>query len=304
MALIRLAIVVAGVLLALGQAAPQRFRTGVEVVRVNTLVMDGNRPIAGLTSADFELRDGNVVQQIESVEMADVPVSMALVLDTSESVKGQTLTQLKSAAIAAVEQLGAIDHVSLMTFNSRVRLRAGWTSSPQRVRDALQLAEAGGATSLYDAAFATLSDDDAASGNRQLILLFSDGNDTSSWLPPSAVIERARRSEAVVYTVALGEHSQSSLLFRRSGIELLDPRVPRSVVTPFLTDLSNTTGGASLVASVDGLQRMFARVVGEFRTRYLLTYTPRGVEASGWHPIEVKLKNRKGKVSARRGYLR
>jgi hypothetical protein len=73
---------------------------------------------------------------------------------------------------------------------------------------------------------------------------------------------------------------------------------------PFLTDLSNTTGGASLVAPADGLQRMFARVVGEFRTRYLLTYAPRGVEANGWHPIEVKLKDRKGKVSARRGYLR
>ena len=42
----------------------------------------------------------------------------------------------------------------------------------------------------------------------------------------------------------------------------------------------------------------------EFRTRYLLTYTPRGVDAGGWHPIEVRLKNKKGKVTARRGYMR
>ena len=52
------------------------------------------------------------------------------------------------------------------------------------------------------------------------------------------------------------------------------------------------------------LRREFARIVTEFRTRYLLTYTPRGVDAGGWHPIDVKLKNKKGKVTARRGYSR
>jgi Ca-activated chloride channel family protein len=301
---IRLPIVVAAVLFGLIQEAPRPFRAGVEVVRVNVLVTDGNRPVAGLTAADFVLRDRNVLQQVESVEIADVPISMALVLDTSESVKGATLAQLKSAANAAIDGLGATDHAQLLTFNSAVHRRAEWTSSTPRIREALQLTQAGGGTSLYDAAFAALIDDDGASGNRQLILLFSDGNDTSSWLPPSAVLERAKRSDAVVYTVVAGARSRSSNLFRRSGVELLEPRVPPSKVTPFLTDLSNTTGGASLVESVDGLQRIFARVVGEFRTRYLLTYTPRGIEASGWHPIDVKLKHKKGNVSARRGYLR
>ena len=302
--MIRLTIVVAGALLAVVQETPRPFRAGVEVVRVNVLVTDGNRPVAGLTAANFDLRDRDVLQQVESVEMADIPISMALVLDTSESVKGSTLTQLKSAANAAIDLLGATDHAQLLTFNSAVHRRAEWTSSTSRIRDALQLAQAGGGTSLYDAAFAALIDDDGASGNRQLILLFSDGTDTSSWLPPSAVLERARRSDAVVYSVVAGERSRSSLLFRRSGVELLEPRVPPSAVTPFLTELSNSTGGDSLVASGDGLQRTFAKVVGEFRTRYLLTYTPRGVEAAGFHPIEVKLKNRKGRVSARRGYMR
>jgi VWFA-related protein len=301
---IRLAFVVAAVALAVSQDAPRPFRSGVEVVRVNVLVTNGNRPVAGLTADDFELRDRDVLQQVESVEMADIPVSMALVLDTSESVKGSTLEQLKNAATAAVDGLGPTDHAQLVTFNSGVQLRAGWTSSTQRIREAIRLSQAGGGTSLYDAVFAALIDDDAESGNRQLMLLFSDGHDTSSWLPPSAVLERARRSDAVVYSVVAGARSRSNLLFRRSGIELLEPRVPPSAVTPFLTELSNTTGGESLVASSDELQRVFARVVGEFRTRYLLRYTPRGVETTGWHPIDVKLKNKKGKVSARRGYLR
>jgi VWFA-related protein len=303
--MIRLPILAAGVLLTLHQAAPPRFRAGVEVVRVNVLVTDGNRPVAGLTAADFELKDSLIVQEIEAATLADVPVSMTLVLDTSESVKGSTLKQLKDAADAAIDELGVGDRVSLMTFNSGVRLQADWTDSPQRVRDVIQAAEAGGGTSLYDAAFTALAAGDTASGNRQLVLLFSDGLDTASWLPRSAVIERARRSEAVVYSVQLGTTSNSGLLFRRSGIELLERQVLSHAVTPFLTDLANTTGGASFVSESAGeLRRLFARVVGQFRTRYLLTYTPRGVEKNGWHPIEVKLKNKKGKITARRGYLR
>jgi hypothetical protein len=86
---------------------------------------------------------------------------------------------------------------------------------------------------------------------------------------------------------------------------LLDRQVPRSVQTPFVTELSRMTGGESFVAqSSGGLERLFARIVGEFRTRYLLTYTPRDVDKGGWHPIEVKLKHKRGKVTARRGYLR
>ena len=146
--MIRMPILAVGVLLTLHQAAPPRFRAGVEVVRVNVLATDGNRPVAGLTAADFELRDSGVVQEIASAMLADVPVSMTLVLDTSESVKGSTLTQLKNAADAAIDQLGAGDRVSLLTFHSGVRLQAEWTNTPQRVRDAIQAAAAGGGTSL------------------------------------------------------------------------------------------------------------------------------------------------------------
>jgi VWFA-related protein len=303
--MIRVPILAVGLLIAFHQAAPPRFVTGVEVVRVNVLVTDGNRPIAGLTAADFELKDSRVVQEIEAATLADVPVSMALVLDTSESVKGATLKELKSAAGAAIDELGPADRVSLLTFSSAVQLEAGWTNSARRVRDAIEFAEAGGGTSLYDATFTALLAGDTASGNRQLVLVFSDGRDTGSWLPPSAVIERGRRSEALVYSVVLGGSWYPTRLFRRSGVELLEPPIPASVVTPFLTDLANTTGGTRFLAeSPDGLRRLFARIVGEFRTRYLLTYTPRGVEKNGWHPIEVKLKNKKGKVTARRGYLR
>lgn len=293
--------------LAMYQAGPSRFRSGTEVVHVNVLVTDGNRPVAGLTAADFELRDTRVVQQVESATFADIPVSMSLVLDTSQSVRGATLEQLKEAANAALDELGAGDRASLLTFNAAVDLQAGWGPPAEAIRAALQQAQAGGGTSLYDAAFSALTMPDASSGNRELVLLFSDGDDTASWLPASAVLDRARRAERVVYSVVLGTASDptDARVYRRSGIELLERQVPRRVVAPFLTELSNATGGNAFVAEGAGsLRREFARIVTEFRTRYLLTYTPRGVDAGGWHPIEVKLKSKKGKVTARRGYSR
>ena len=292
-------------LLAMQQAEAPRFRSGVEVVHVNVLVTDGNRPVAGLTAADFELRDSGVVQQVESTTFTDIPVSMSLVLDTSDSVKGETLERLKEAANAALDELQTVDRALLLTFNSRVDLHSDWAPVSQTIRAALQQAQAEGGTSLYDAAFSALTMTDTSSGNRELVLLFSDGADTASWLPATSVLERARRAEPVVYSVVLGTTSSVGLLYRRSGVELLERQVPRLYMTPFLTELSAVTGGTSFVAPTAGsLRRVFARIVTEFRTRYLLTYTPRGVDAGGWHPIEVKLKTKKGKVAARRGYSR
>ena len=131
-------VLTACLVLAMAQATPPRFRSGVEVVRVNVLVTDGNRPVAGLTAADFELRDSRVVQQVESATLTDIPVSMSLVLDTSESVKGGTLAQLKEAAYAALDQLAAPDRVSLLTFHSSVDLQSDWAPPSPAIRSALR----------------------------------------------------------------------------------------------------------------------------------------------------------------------
>ena len=105
--------------LAMAQATPPRFQSGVEVVRVNVLVMDGNRPVAGLTAADFELRDSTVVQQVESATLTDIPVSMLLVLDTSQSVQGQHARAAQRGGIRRARSArrpgpGVVAHVPLV----------------------------------------------------------------------------------------------------------------------------------------------------------------------------------------------
>ena len=72
----------------------------------------------------------------------------------------------------------------------------------------------------------------------------------------------------------------------------------------FLEELAGRTGGESLSSGTTGLRDTFRRIVLEFRSRYVLAYTPRAVDAAGWHPIEVKVKGRRAEVRARRGYER
>ena len=273
---------------------------------MDVLVMDGGRPVTGLTADDFQLLDQGVVQKVQSSTITDVPVSMLLALDTSSSVLGTPLARLKVASEAAVDALGPGDRAALLTFGAATRLRSNWGEARGGLRTAIQVVEAGGSTSLFDAIFTAFSLRDTAPGSRNVIVLFSDGADTSSWLPEHAVFDKARRTDTVVYSATLGSRAPNGALQFRSGIQLRDAPQLRLVESkPFLEELAETTGGSAFVArGADGLRATFTGIVTEFRSRYLLTYTPEGVGGAGWHPIEVKLKTKKGRITARRGYDR
>ncbi len=288
-------------------AAHQTFRSGVDAVRIDVLVTDGNRPVAGLSADDFELRDNGVVQQIDAVDLDDVPVTLMLVLDVSESVKGEPLEHLRGAIGAAGEALSPRDRLSLLTFSHQLEMAASLTDDPELVRSAAQAVEAGGATALYDATLAALVTRHRLDG-RAVLLLFSDGADTSSWLDPRTVITAAQRSDVVIYGVTLRRQIE-----QRTPAEARQNRLERDWFREapfgfgrqFLQLLAEDTGGAVLVAErSDQLRDTFLRVIREFKSRYILSYMPRGVEPGGWHAIDVRLKGRRGQITARRGYLR
>ena len=283
------------------------FRTSVDAVRVDALVVDGRRPVGGLTAGDFELMDSGVPQTLDSIALTDVPIRMMVTLDTSQSVSGSTLDQLKRGVEAAIAALQPADRVALITFSSNVRLLASWDADTDVVRRAVTDLRGAGGTSLWDATFAALTFRDETPTVRRLVLIFSDGADTASWLPRNAVLDKARRTDGVVYAVRIKDMSSPAArtLQGRSGVELSKNDRSVWIDTPFLDELTDITGGSAYTAADAGeLRGAFAKILTEFRTRYLLTYTPRGVDRAGWHPIEVKLKTKKGKVSARRGYLR
>jgi Ca-activated chloride channel family protein len=290
-----------------GIRAEQVFRAGVDAVQVDVLVTRGGRPVAGLTADDFELRDNGVLQEVTAVALEDVPVTLTLVLDVSESVEGRPLEHLRSAIAAAAEALSNADRLGLFTFSHHVGLASEPTTALEQVRSAAASVKAGGATALYDATFASLMMRARIQG-RMVLLVFSDGDDTASWIDPRAVITAAQRSDVVVYGVTLERFTQRDNLDAVKRIQrerqwfLEEPWLYGRQFLPLLTV---ETGGSLLVAErTDSLRETFVRVVNDFKSRYILTYTPEGVESGGWHAIDVRLKGQRADITARRGYLR
>jgi len=286
-----------------------RFHVAVDAVRVDVLVTDHDRPVAGLTARDFELRDSGVTQRVASIGYEDEAIRVMLALDTSASVDGLPLSHLRDAAGAVVDLLTPRDRAAVLTFSSGIDLACEWTADHARLARALDRQTGRGATALHDAAFAAILARDTDPG-RALILLFSDGEDTASWLPGESVLDAARRTDAVIYGVGLRRPRDFPIAGFRLDVSSGIQRPPASpspaaLMEPFLPALAKETGGTYVDAQhTSRLQELFTAILREFRTRYVLTYTPEGVMPDGWHPIEVKLKHARGKVTARRGYLR
>ncbi len=281
-------------------AAAAQFRSGVEVVTVDVMVRRGGRPVAGLQSEHFELFDSGVRQRIQSAGMETLPLNVMLALDVSSSTEGQPLEDLQEAARAVVSALRAVDRMALLTFTQHVELRSAWTADAARLTRAIDSTYAAGVTSLRDAIFCALALREGISG-RTLLIVFSDGYDTASWLAARDVIAAANRTDVSIHVVqTIGIPSRVDAELRRQLLE--QPELNEAHLLPVL---AHETGGAALsVSDSAGTRAAFLRILDDFRAGYVLTYTPEGVSNAGWHPIDVRLKGARGEVHARRGYSR
>ncbi len=205
---------------------------------------------------------------------------MILALDMSASLDAERLQHLRGAGKTLLDGLKETDQAALVTFSHFVSQGAPLTSDFSRVRAALDETAASGQTSLVDASFTGMMIGESDVG-RSLMIVFSDGVDTRSWLEADAVLEIAKRGDVVVYGVGVGT--------RRSN---------------FLTDLGAATGGRLIeIESTRDLNSVFRGILDEFRQRYLISYSPEGVASSGWHRLDVRVKGRNVTVRARPGYV-
>ena len=263
-------------------AAPQipTFRSSVESVRVDVLVTENRQVVRGLQASDFEITDEGVVQQVALVSTEQMPLNVIMAFDMSVSMAGDRLNHLRLAAGTVIEGLHDEDRAALLMFNSALQRPAALTRDFQRVYASLDILEPQGLTALVDGTYAgmMLAGDDAG---RDLLLVFSDGVDTASVLPAVRVLDAARRSDVTAYGVSLRGVKRSE----------------------FLKDVSDVTGGRGVeIESTTDLPKTFMSILDEFRQRYVLSFTPRGVQRSGWHRLEVRVKGRRPTITARQGY--
>ncbi len=186
-----------------------QFKSGTAAVRVDALVTDGRRPVRGLTAASFELRDNGVRQTITDVHHETLPLNVICALDVSSSVAGEPLEDLKRGYLALIDALSKEDRAALLTFANRIALHSALTGDRARLRALVGQLATGGTTSLFDALFSALALRETDEG-RTLLILLSDGRDTSSWLTARKLVDAARRTDVVVYPVTTRDRHAAS----------------------------------------------------------------------------------------------
>jgi VWFA-related protein len=274
------------------------FRAGADVVSVEASVRRDKRPVAGLKIADFQLLDNGVAQQISDMSYERLPIDVTVVLDVSASVTGSVLDQLRQSVRQLKADLGSSDRLKLVAFNMQVRRLADF-DAPASAADAAFASLSGrGSSAIFDSVAVQLASP-TPSGRRHLIVLFTDGQDSSSITDPEMLFDVAKRTTSTVDIVlasAVAERSASP--FARS------PGRPPITIGRMYDQLARETGGI-VVTSTPGenLASTFRRTLADFRSSYVLFFTPQGVDRSGSHTIDVRVKQDGAEVRARRGYV-
>jgi len=278
-------VIVPLIVTALG-SAPQaivsaQFASGVNLVEVYATVTDRRgEPIAGLSAADFHVSEDGQPQRVTTFAATDVPLAVAIAIDRSFSM-GSRLSWAKSAARTLVGALVPADRAMVVSIGSETEIAAPLTLDRASVFRAIERLDAWGTTPLYDATMTAIDAVQLAAGRRALVLL-SDGRDRYSDTSSSALLERARHDDVLVYPVAIGATRPA-----------------------FFAELAAATGGRSFFARTPAdLQTAMSAIARELRGQYLLGYVPArpAADEPGWRAITVVVDRADVAVRARDGY--
>lgn len=281
-------LVLAGVVVVSAQDQRSVFRGGAEAVSVSVSVRTVEKAVAGLKASDFELKDNGVVQSIESFSVETQPIDVTLLLDLSRSVEGPRLDRLKYSVGETALLLHADDRLRLIGMQHE--LHQVFPFQPGGSKPNVESLKAFGGTSLYDGLAAAMMRA-AEPDRRQLIVAYTDGQDTISILPIDTLREIAGFADAVVQIVVPTIRGPKS-----TGMET----VPAASL---LNDLATRTGGQLFWMDIAApIGDAFKNAIEDFRTSYVLRYIPKGVTRPGWHDLSVRVTSGTYEVRARKGY--
>jgi VWFA-related protein len=271
---------------------PPTFRATTDAVSVEVSVHNRNRGVlTGLGATDFVILDNGVRQQVVDVSYGKVPIDVTIALDVSYSVTGALLDRLRRAVVQLMGDLGKEDRLRLILFNMRVSRSVDFTKDVAAVERAIRAAQAGGGTTLLDAMSVALVSASSAD-RRQLVVFFTDGADSSSTTEPAVLTGVAQRTRA---TMTFVMPMPVGFIFTGSA--------QREQSARFGAVAAGLGGTVLEVTAGEDLSATFRRVLDDFRSTYVLHFTPRGVDRGGFHTLDVSVTRDSAVVKARRGYF-
>jgi Ca-activated chloride channel family protein len=272
------------------------FRASVDLVSVAAVVRDRRGEVVrNLSRDDFEVFDSGVRRPIvEFTPSDDGPVSLALLVDVSGSMAMGNLASAKQALDILLQRLRpGIDEVALFTFDKRLHEDRPFGQSITDLRASIETLRPYGVTSLYDAIGETAGRLQSREFKRRAILVVTDGLDNGSRLTPAEVSGLASATDVPVYVLSVVSPVDHEAVKDTEGR-----------VTPAgqLSDLARWTGGQAFVVSAPAHASVAAQqLLAELRHQYLLAFEAGA--ASGWRPLDIRLRKRDLTIRARSGYF-
>jgi Ca-activated chloride channel homolog len=267
------------------------FKSAIETVLVTVTVTDtSGRLITGLTRDDFEVYEDGQPQPVTQFTDQRVPVSLGVLLDASDSMRGQPIVDARSAVDRFVGTLlQPEDEAFVAAFNHLPRIMAPWTRPPSTLKSHLEMLHPTGGTAIYDALVASASLFERRAHSRSALVVISDGADTASDRSLQQAREVIRRSDPFVYAIA---------------IDSPEARASTRVNPDALRDITGPSGGyTEVVRGAEDLGPATERIAYELNHQYTIGYTPMRPPDGEWRTIRVRTRDRAYLTRARRGYF-
>jgi len=266
------------------------FKSGTQVVSLFVTVADAQRRlVAGLTQEEFEVHDNEKPQPIIFFQNEIQPITVVVMLDTSGSMT-LTLDLLRQAAEQFIIRLLPADKGRVGAFNDKIQFSSRFTSDRDQLVTDVKNLDYGNGTRLWDAIGASLDELKAIEG-RRVVLVFTDGDDTSSRIGLGAVVERARAEEVMIYAIGL----ESNYFNGQSMV--------RTKPDSGLRKIADETGGGYFeLKKTSELASTFTKVAQELHSQYVIGFTPTQLD-NRVHKLTLKMKQPGMTARARRSYL-
>lgn len=264
-----------------GMAAQQgRFKSRIDMVNVPVMVLDrGGNFISDLSANDFEVLENGQKQDVTLFVRGNagsdaLNLRIGLLLDTSGSMF-EDMGLACTAAIRFLKDLPEAEDITLVDFDTEVRISKYGTSELPRLVERIRSRKADGWTALYDALGIYLDGAHDMDG-RKVLVIYTDGGDTRSAQTFADVIAMLKSSDVIVYAIGFLEHQ---------------PHEVKNLQKMRLQQLANVTGGEAFFPTTNkALDQVFARIVSQVRAQYSLGFISSDAKRDGtWRKLDVRL---------------
>lgn len=291
----RLSLALALLVVAASVAGQTGFQSGVDLVTLDVCVKDQRgHPIAGLKAEDLSVFDNAVRQNVVWFSAEGlVPLALTLLVDNSQSMRGGPLERAGAAAAELIASLRPDDLVEVMSFSDHATLRYPLGADHDQAKRALEGMSAVGPTALYEALLKALDNQERARRGRaddyrEAIVVLSDGKNTAGHVPFDEVLDEARHSGVLVYTVSQPQ-----------------PEDLHTGAPPWpMAQLALDTGGEAVaVRRAEDLAQIYRAIAEDVLHLYRVAYVPSPLASDGtWHQIQVHVPTKAVVVRTRSGY--